>query len=73
MPVMNGYEVLKEVRTHPKTLKTPFFFLTSEIALDHFHELLELRVDGFIRKPMGVRELGQILTVLDVPTPLGQR
>jgi chemosensory pili system protein ChpA (sensor histidine kinase/response regulator) len=51
MPRMNGYELLSQVRSDPKTKNIPVVFLTSRSATKHRNRAQELNVDGYIVKP----------------------
>lgn len=63
MPVMNGYEVLRELRNHPHTVHIPFFFVTSEIEPNHRASMSHSIADGWVKKPIGIDQLRQILAV----------
>ena len=57
MPVMNGYEMLKEIRENNKTQKIPIVFLSVK---NHGQELeygLTFGADGYICKPFDLSEL----------------
>lgn len=64
MPIMNGYDVLRKVREHPSTVHIPFFFLTAEVGMNHFYAVFYLKADGFLRKPIEIDELRQVLASL---------
>jgi CheY-like chemotaxis protein len=65
MPKLNGFEVFAALRSHPATANIPFIFMTgSEIE-----KSLELRADGYIKKPCGETEiLAAIANQLEKPT-----
>lgn len=51
MPVMNGYEVLIELKKAPLTSTIPFVFLTANAEKNEIHKGLEMGADGYISKP----------------------
>lgn len=57
MPVMNGYEVLKSLRTNYSTSVIPFIFLTAKAEKDDYRKGLQLGVDDYISKPFNFNEL----------------
>ena len=53
MPVMGGYDVLKELRTnHPKFADTPFIFLSAFADRKDIISGLELGADDYLTKPI---------------------
>ena len=54
MPVMDGYEVCREIR---KTLNTPIIMLTARAEEADKVLGLEIGADDYVTKPFGVREL----------------
>ena len=51
MPVMNGIEFLRELRTMPNGTSPKVFFCTTENDMSHITEALESGADEFIMKP----------------------
>jgi two-component system, sensor histidine kinase and response regulator len=51
MPEMNGYEVLKELRTDQITASIPFLFLTAKSERTDLRKAMELGADDYITKP----------------------
>lgn len=51
MPIINGYDVLKEIIGKPETKNIPVIFLTSQDSTDSERIGLQLSVKDFIRKP----------------------
>ena len=54
MPIMDGYEVCREIR---KTLNTPIIMLTARAEEADKVLGLEIGADDYVTKPFGVREL----------------
>ncbi|NHN85011.1 response regulator [Acetobacter musti] len=61
MPEMNGLELLKAVRTNPKTQKTAFIILTGEASKDLVQEAVKGGVNNFLAKPYTVAKLKSVL------------
>lgn len=57
MPVMNGYEVCRQVRRDEKTSHIPVILLTAKASLDSRIEGLETEADLYLNKPFVPREL----------------
>ena len=57
MPVINGFELLKQIRELPDFKKTPIVFLTSERSNDHLNEAINLGSSEYIIKPFKPRHL----------------
>jgi putative two-component system response regulator len=51
MPVMNGYEVIKQLRNNEKTADIPVIFLSAHIDPSHELEGLELGAVDYVVKP----------------------
>lgn len=67
MPVMDGFEAIRELRRRPPTSATPIIALT---AMEGAQELaLHAGADEFVRKPIDIRALLAKLNGL-VPRPL---
>ncbi|TAF51817.1 MAG: response regulator [Oscillatoriales cyanobacterium] len=65
MPQVNGFEVFAILRSHPATARIPFIFMTAS----EMETALELKADGYLKKPCSVREiLRAIATQLEKPT-----
>lgn len=57
MPGMNGYEVLTALRKNPKTIGTPFIFLTAKAEKNEIREGMNLGTDDYITKPFNEADL----------------
>lgn len=57
MPGMDGYEVLKALRSKPDTAKIPILFLTARITKEEEKFGLELGVNAYLKKPMWPEEI----------------
>lgn len=57
MPVLNGFELLTELRKHDETINTPFLFLTARTEKQDMREGMNLGADDFITKPFDVDDL----------------
>ena len=54
MPVMNGYELCKMVKTNDETASIPFVLLTARVADEQKLEGLECGADDYITKPFNL-------------------
>jgi signal transduction histidine kinase len=57
MPVMDGYDALLHLRSHPDTVSTPFIFLTARADRTNIRHGMELGADDYITKPFSKAEL----------------
>lgn len=56
MPMMNGWQVLDEIRTNPKLSNTSIALVTSEMSLDG-DELCYYNVDKVFDKPLRLKDI----------------
>lgn len=61
MPVMDGPEVLKEIRKNPEYKDIPVIFLTSKAQPSEIQELEKMDVLGVIPKPFDTMQLYSII------------
>jgi two-component system response regulator VicR len=58
MPKVDGYDILREFRTHESLAKIPVAFLTSKSkSVDFMVGLHMMKVDDYITKPFGKKDL----------------
>ncbi len=57
MPLMDGFEVLRQLRDDPKTATIPFIFLTAKAERDDLRKGMELGADDYVSKPFMPKEL----------------
>jgi two-component system, sensor histidine kinase and response regulator len=57
MPVMNGLDLIKELRQHPEFYTIPFLFLTANASEDSIRLGMSLGADDYITKPYKGAEL----------------
>ncbi|WP_243429946.1 response regulator [Acetobacter sacchari] len=57
MPEMNGLDLLKHIRTNPKTTKVAFIILTGEASKDLVQEAIKHGVNNLLAKPYTVGKL----------------
>lgn len=57
MPEMDGYEVLKELKSNLETFPIPFLFLTAKGEKDHYRYGMELGADDYVTKPYRHKEI----------------
>lgn len=57
MPEMNGYDVIKQLKSIPDTLRIPFIYVTASAEKSEVKKAMDMGADGYVRKPFDVREL----------------
>ncbi len=57
MPVMNGMDLLKNVRFNKEICNTPFLFLTSNTQYSDWRQGMELGADDYLFKPFSIDQL----------------
>ena len=57
MPQVNGYEVLRQLKTHPPTAKIPFIYVTASAEKREVQIGMELGADAYVGKPFDTAEL----------------
>ncbi|KAK4703656.1 hypothetical protein P7C70_g2556, partial [Phenoliferia sp. Uapishka_3] len=57
MPLLNGRELLKELRSNPSTAQVPVIFLSAQAGLEARSLALEQGADDYLVKPFQSREL----------------
>ncbi len=73
MPVMDGYEVLAELRKLPRYALTPFIFLTARTERDQVRHGMNLGADDYLTKPFTMAELLQSVRArLDKSTAISE-
>ena len=77
LPKVDGLEVLKRVRAHPRTRMLPVVMLTTSKEESDLIASYELGCNSYIRKPVefkefidAVRQLGMYWLVLNEPPPI---
>ena len=67
MPMMNGYEFLKEIKKYEKLNQIPIIIYTTSAESKHKDEVLDLGAASFITKPSDLSELKKLLHSLFIP------
>jgi DNA-binding response OmpR family regulator len=57
MPVLNGYEVLQDLRDNPRTSTIPFIFLSALVDKSDLRKGMVLGADDYVTKPFQPEEL----------------
>jgi two-component system, OmpR family, alkaline phosphatase synthesis response regulator PhoP len=57
IPGINGYEVLKALKTQPETATIPFIVLTARSNQNDFRYCMQLGADDYLQKPCNPDEL----------------
>lgn len=69
MPVMNGVELLRAVRTDNKLAMTPFLMITSETGRGRIQDVITSGVNGLLVKPYNAGQLRDRLERILSPSP----
>lgn len=64
MPVMNGADMLAEMRTRPEMVDIPVVVVSTEGATERVEELMRLGVAAWIRKPFTPEEIRDVVEVV---------
>lgn len=74
MPVLDGFEVLKEIKTNERLMSIPVMMLTSTDDQNEVDRCYQLGANGYLVKPIkyedfyeSIRALGSFLGVLTFP------
>ena len=57
MPVMDGFEATRHIRSHPQWKHLPIFAMTASVLLHDRNHCMEAGMDGVLAKPVNVPEL----------------
>lgn len=57
MPEMNGYDVIKQLKSNKATSEIPFIYVTASAEKSEIKLAMEMGADGYVRKPFDVSEL----------------
>ena len=78
LPKIDGLEVLRRVRSEPRTRLLPVIVLTSSVRDQDIAESYGLGANSYVRKPVdfeqfteAVRQLGLYWLIINVPPPTG--
>jgi len=61
LPQMDGFEVLKEVRSHPQTCKIPVIIFTTSNTQKEVDRCYELGCNLFFRKPVDYENFSKLI------------
>ena len=73
LPGMDGVAALRVLRTMPETAATPVVAVTASVMKEERERLLAAGFDGYIEKPIDVRELPAHVRSYLAATPAGIR
>ena len=71
LPGMDGLAALRELRARPETTETPVIAVTAFAMKDDRERLLSAGFDGYLEKPINVRELPSFLSSYFSPNAVG--
>ena len=64
MPEMDGYELIRQVRTRPAFRLLPVIFLTAHTSVEERIRGYQLGCDNYLAKPFELQELGVVIRAL---------
>ncbi len=64
MPVMDGFELCRQMKADGKLIVIPFIFLTGQKSIDFKVKGLELGVDDYLTKPIYIKEIVTRIKIL---------
>lgn len=64
MPVMNGYEVLQELKKNESTANIPFVFVTASTEKKEIQMAMDMGANHYVSKPYDVEQLFEILNTI---------
>ncbi len=64
MPVMDGYQVLRELKAEPSTAAIPVVFISGHSTAEKKQLGIEAGAYDFISKPVNIDQLNKVLTTL---------
>lgn len=57
MPEVNGYEVIKQLKSNEATACIPFIYVTASGEKSEIKLAMDMGAEGYVRKPFEVKEL----------------
>lgn len=57
MPEVNGYQVIRELKSNPLTASIPFIYVTASGEKNEVKMAMDLGANGYVRKPFDMKEL----------------
>ena len=63
MPIMDGLEVLSELKHNKKTEHIPVFMLTDRGMIGDLDQAFEIGADDYITKPSDMTQLGKLVKI----------
>ncbi|KPA18805.1 two-component hybrid sensor and regulator [Candidatus Magnetomorum sp. HK-1] len=57
MPIMDGYEATKELKSNPKTKHIPIIALTASVSEEEARKITQFGFDAYLFKPVNMKEL----------------
>ena len=64
MPAGTGYEVLKRMRSNPKSSVIPVIVLSGSIQPGEERKVIEMGADAFLSKPVDLAQLDRVMAAL---------
>ena len=61
MPNIDGYDVMKQVKSDPASANIPFIFVTASVEKREMEYALTLGADGYVRKPFDDKDLFEVI------------
>lgn len=61
MPLMDGFDVLKEIKANPALKKIPLYVITTSKSKEHREEVIRLGANGFYSKGSSSKDIRRIM------------
>lgn len=63
MPVMDGYEAMRQIRKHPEFRTLPILALTAKAMKDDYDKCIEAGANDYLPKPISIEKLTSLMHV----------
>jgi chemotaxis family two-component system response regulator Rcp1 len=64
LPKMNGFEILKQIKTAPALQNVPVIILTSSVDREDVNKAYELYANCYLSKPVGMNQLVKLVNLI---------
>jgi CheY-like chemotaxis protein len=61
MPQVDGYQVIRELKSNPETSSIPFIYVTASGEKSEVQLAMNMGANGYVRKPFDIKELMQVI------------
>ena len=61
MPQVDGYQVIRELKSNPETSGIPFIYVTASGEKSEVQLAMNMGANGYVRKPFDIKELMEVI------------